>query len=355
MNRIFRNLLLISLLVPIYIIPALQQAIAEDTDTSAGTTLRWNPKVGSSYTYLLSSYGTHGEQITGRSEDFTVVANQVSSGGTEFIATGEKVPDGASLAYRFQRSLFPQSKYTVDSLGNTTTSPGQPFPLFINIPVFPKGPVSEGSVWEGGPAGIIPDTNVGPIPFTYTSKLTSIATYLGERCALIDTDYKVALPPDAKSLMPFLGLVEGDKPEEPGHGAPIGGVVKDSRANKAGILPGDIIIAAEGQKIRGWGGLKEILPLLVPEMPVKFRVLRDGKELDIEIAPEGIPLVSIAGTGGLHSTCYFSLDSGVPLKVDLTSTDLIFTLTNAQGETEERPASMHITLEFQHAAPAPAG
>jgi membrane-associated protease RseP (regulator of RpoE activity) len=165
---------------------------------------------------------------------------------------------------------------------------------------------------------------------------------------LIESDYTVALPPDAKSYMPFLGLVQGDNPEQAGTGAPIGGVVENSRANLAGVQPGDFIIAAAGQRIRGWGGLEEILPVLVPEMPVLFRVRRGDQEFDISVAPEGVPLVAISGAGGLHSTCYFSLSRGIPLKTDVTSADLVFTLTNAQGETEEKEAYIQLVMEYQH-------
>ena len=351
MHRIFRLSLQFGLLAPLFIIFAFQPATAGETGSSSDVTLRWSPKQGSTYVYRVSTTGTHGERITGRTEDFTLTVDSVADGKVQFIATGEPVPDSAPLAYRFQRALFPVSRYTIDFFGNTEAAPGQPYPLFLNIPIFPDGPVSVGSKWTGGPVGIIPDINVGPIPFSFTSTYSSVSTYLQEECVVIDTDYKVALPPDAKSLMPFLGLVEGDTPKEPGHGAPIGGVVENSRAHKADIQAGDLIVEVEGQRIRGWGGLKEILPLLVPEKPIKFRVSRAEKEFDVEIAPEGVPLVSITGVGGLHSICYFSTGKGIPLKIDLASTDLVFTLANAQGETEERPASMHITMEYQHGGP----
>jgi hypothetical protein len=335
-------------------LPAIRIASAEDS--SAGVTLRWSPKQGDKLTCNVSSTGTHDGNVLGRTENFTISVGSIAEGKIQFVATGEPVPNNAPLAYRFQRAVFPEFKYTVDPLGNTDSPVGQPFPLFINIPVLPSEPVSEGSTWSGGPIGILPDINAGPIPFTFTSKVESIAEYHGEKCAQIETDYKVALPADAKSLMPFLGLVQGDEPKVPGNGAPIGGVVKDSRANKANIQPGDVIIAAEGQRIRGWGGLKEILPLLVPDKPVKFKVRRGDQELDIEVAPEGIPLVSISAKGGLHSTCFFSLDSGIPLKIDLTSEDLTFTLTNAKGETEEKHASpLHITMDYEREGSGSAG
>jgi membrane-associated protease RseP (regulator of RpoE activity) len=124
-------------------------------------------------------------------------------------------------------------------------------------------------------------------------------------------------------------------------------VVENSPAHEAGILPGDFIIEAEGQRIRGWGGLEEIIPVLVPEKPVDFRVRRGEEELEFVITPQAIPLTAIAATGGLHSTCYFSLEKGIPLKVDLVSRDLVFTLTDASGTSEERKVELHLTEEMK--------
>jgi hypothetical protein len=328
---------------------AASRSIAQDEPL----TLRWAPKAGYSATFMVSTSGKRGENIAVQSEDFTVKVDSVDGGKAHFTVTGEPVADSSPLPFRFQRALFPEFTYTVDSMGNTEAPAGQPFPPFQDVPILPEGAVKVGETWSGGPVGILPDANVGPIPFTYTSSVMSVEIYKGERCAEIDTDYKVALAPDAKSLMPFLGFVQGDEPKQAGTGAPIGGVVKDSPANKAGIQPGDFVIAAQGQRIRGWSGLEAILPVVVPGMPVKFRVRRGTEELDIDITPEGVPLATISGVGGLHSMCYFSMDSGLPLKVDLISKDLKFTLTNGQGETQERDAEIHLVMEYQRGGAAP--
>jgi len=319
----------------------------EGATESESYLLRWSPTEGERYTYMLSTSGIRGEAIAVRSEDFTIEVVEASEGVFSLVARGEPVPDGARLGLRFQRSLFPQFAYTVDSLGSTTSSPGQPFPPFLNIPILPEREVAVGATWSGGAVAILPDANVGSIPFEFESTLSSTADFMGEECAVIETAYTVALEEKARSLMPFLGLVEGDEPEQPGTGAPIGGVVEGSRAHEAGIEPGDLIVAAEGQRIRGWGGLEEILPLLVPDMPVDFTVERGEEEFSVEVAPEGLPLAWISGAGGLRSTCYFSIARGIPMRVDLASEDLVFTLTNAEGETEERPADIHIVLEYK--------
>jgi hypothetical protein len=321
---------------------------AQETGNGSSYLLRWGPQEGGQHVYVVSVSGTKGESVAVSTEDFTIRVVEVVDGVTHFVAAGEPVPEGARLGYRFQRALFPSFPYTVDPLGRFEVRRGQPFPVVLNMPLFPEEEVAIDSEWSGGPVDILPDANVGAIPFVYTSTLASVADFRGEQAAVIETEYTVCLPEDAKSVAPFLGLVEGDPPETAGQGAPIGGVVEGSRAHEAGIQPGDFIIAAEGQRIRGWGGLEEILPFLVPEVPVEFRVLRGEEELEVEIAPEGIPVAALSATGGLHSTCFFSIQRRIPLKVDVSSRGLVFIVTDAEGESEERAADLHVVLEYQY-------
>jgi hypothetical protein len=311
-------------------------------------TLRWSPAVDSEYEYSLSISGTHNGNVTVRTEDFVVRVVDESDGAFHFDATGEPVPPSARLGYRFQRALFPTFPYTVDELGNHMVPRGQPFPPFVNIPILPEEPVEVGGTWSGGPVGILPDPNVGFVPFTYESTLDSVVDYRGQMCAVIKTDYTVALQPDTVSSVPFLGLVEGDPPEEPGQGAPVGGIVEGSPAHEAGIQPGDFIIAAQGQRIRGWAGLMEILPFLVPDVEVEFTVKRGDEELRIKFAPEAVPVANVTAVGGLTSLCYFSLDEGIPLKVEVSDQDLVFTLSAEGMEPEVRPMNIRIVLDYQY-------
>ncbi|HEX9744866.1 MAG TPA: PDZ domain-containing protein [bacterium] len=310
--------------------------------------LRWDPQDGMRYTYELSTTGTRGENIAVRAEEFVLEVMRNMDGRIDFAVSGEDVPDRARLGLRFQRAYFPSFDFSVDENGNYEVERGQPFPPFMNIPIFPDFEVGEGDIWSGGPVPVLNDANVGFIPFSYSSTLMSKAEFRGEQCVVIETEYTIDLPPDSYTVAPFLGLVEGDEPEEPGSGALIGGIVEDSRAHKAGIEPGDIITEAEGERIRGWGGLREIFPHLVPEKTVEFTIDRGGEEIKISVAPEAYPIAGITGTGGMDSTVFFSLDRRIPLKIDLVSKDLIFTLTDDDGESEERPADFHIILDYQY-------
>ncbi|MCX6646783.1 MAG: PDZ domain-containing protein [bacterium] len=334
-----------------FLILALPSTAQESSSESTSDTylLRFNPEPGAVYTYSVSTSGNRGERIAVMSENYTLTVGDEGELGFAIVAEGEDVPEGAALGYRFQRAYYPQFPYSINELGETDISYGQPFPPFINIPLLPEGEVGIGSTWSGGPVGILPDKNVGTIPFTYESTLTSVASFRGENCAVIETNYSVVMAEPVQSLRPFLGIVEGDPPEVPGDGALVGGIVNGSRAEDAGILPGDLIIAIEGERIRGWGGLEEIMPLVVPEKELELTVMRGDEELDFVIIPEGAPVADVTASGGLKSTCMFSLDRGIPLKVDLKSENLVFMLRTSEEETEEKQADIHFVWEYQYA------
>lgn len=310
--------------------------------------LRWAPQPQSRAVYMLSSRTTRGESIGVRSERLTLRARAVEDGRTEFTVTGEPSPPNAPLAYRFQRALFGVMTFTVDELGNAEIPAGQPLPPFVNVPVFPERAVREGESWSGGPVAVFQDVNVGEVPFTYTSTLKAVEIYRGQRCAVIESEYQVALPEGASSGMPFLGIVQGDETGERGQGAPVGGVIENSPAHAAGLQAGDIITKAQGERIRGWGGLEELVPVLVPGRTVEFHVRRGEVEIKVEITPERVPLATVSASGGLHSTCYFSLEKGIPLKIDLVSQDLRFVLTDAEGNSDERVADIHYVMEYEY-------
>jgi len=317
-------------------------------DEVEGYTLRYAPVDGTTYVYNLTTRGTSGESVVVNTESFTFDVVENREGSFSYTVSGEQMPENAPLGIRFQRALFPECNYIIQPDGSTYPEKVQPIPQFYNVPVFPDTPVIVGDTWSGGPVDVLPDMNVGAIPFTYVSTLTEIASFRGQQCVVIETDYSAALPDGAVSYMPFIGVVEGDQTEDQlGQGALVGGVVEDSAAREAGIEPGDLIIEAEGQKIRGWGGLEAIMPVIPPGQAVEFKVKRSDEELDIEITPVGVPLANISATGGLHSICYFSIETGIPLKIDIESIDLAFTLVNSAGESDRRSVEFSYILEYQ--------
>ncbi len=64
-------------------------------------------------------------------------------------------------------------------------------------------------------------------------------------------------------------------------GAIIAGVMRGSPADKAGIKPGDVLLAVEGKPVKDAQVMLDLIASLIPGQTAKFKVRREGKELDL--------------------------------------------------------------------------
>ena len=74
-----------------------------------------------------------------------------------------------------------------------------------------------------------------------------------------------------------------------GAGALVGGVTDDSSAAKAGIKPGDVIVAFDGKPVADSRNLKLMVGKASPGAKVEVKVMRDGKEKSFSITLREMP------------------------------------------------------------------
>jgi S1-C subfamily serine protease len=67
-------------------------------------------------------------------------------------------------------------------------------------------------------------------------------------------------------------------------GALIAGVVRNAPADKAGIKPGDILIAVEDKPIKDAQVMLEVIAAQEPGRTVNFTLRRNGKQLSLPVA-----------------------------------------------------------------------
>ena len=63
------------------------------------------------------------------------------------------------------------------------------------------------------------------------------------------------------------------------------GVAPGSPAEQAGLKAGDRIIAVMGQRIRNIEELTSLYDKMEPGKPVEFTIIREGKELKLQVTP----------------------------------------------------------------------
>ncbi len=68
-----------------------------------------------------------------------------------------------------------------------------------------------------------------------------------------------------------------------GQGALIAGVMRNSPADKAGIKPGDVLLAVGGQPVKDAQVMLDLIAALTPGMPARFTLVRTGKSQDVTV------------------------------------------------------------------------
>jgi Do/DeqQ family serine protease len=85
---------------------------------------------------------------------------------------------------------------------------------------------------------------------------------------------------EVQDMTPELAESFGVKPDE---GALIAGVMRGSPADKAGVKPGDVLLAVGGKPVKDAQVMLELIAALAPGEKTKFGLMREGKPLEVQI------------------------------------------------------------------------
>jgi Do/DeqQ family serine protease len=75
------------------------------------------------------------------------------------------------------------------------------------------------------------------------------------------------------------------------NGVLIAGVLRGGPAEKAGLKPGDILVAIEGKQVKDPNSMLNLVAALVPGKPASIRLKRDNKDLEVQVAVGKRPVV----------------------------------------------------------------
>jgi Do/DeqQ family serine protease len=68
------------------------------------------------------------------------------------------------------------------------------------------------------------------------------------------------------------------------NGVLIAGVLRGGPAEKAGLKPGDVLVAIEGRSVKDPNSMLNLVAALVPGKPASIRYTRDNKDVEVQIA-----------------------------------------------------------------------
>ena len=72
------------------------------------------------------------------------------------------------------------------------------------------------------------------------------------------------------------------------------GVLQNGPAAKAGLKPGDVIVQVGSSSVNHVSELLSAVAAVKPGTPVKFRILRKDKELELEVTPSQRPKTKLS-------------------------------------------------------------
>ena len=75
------------------------------------------------------------------------------------------------------------------------------------------------------------------------------------------------------------------------NGVIITGVLQSGPAARAGVVPGDVLLAVEGQSIQTVAELLAKVSALKPGRPARLKFLRNNQELEFAVTPAQRPRV----------------------------------------------------------------
>ena len=81
-------------------------------------------------------------------------------------------------------------------------------------------------------------------------------------------------------------------------------VLKESAAEKAGVKAGDVVVQFDGENVRSAVQLTRLVRETVAGRTVKMSIVRDGKRMDLDVAPaeaESVFDLAVAGETGCRS------------------------------------------------------
>jgi serine protease DegQ len=90
-----------------------------------------------------------------------------------------------------------------------------------------------------------------------------------------------ALVTTGKVSRGYIGVEPRDAPE--GDGSLIAGVLKNGPADRAGIQPGDVVVAVNNQPVRNMTDLMQTVAGIAPGSDASFKVVRQGKTSSVSV------------------------------------------------------------------------
>jgi hypothetical protein len=188
-----------------------------------------------------------------------------------------------------------------------------------SLPTFPSHPVSIGSQWTGSvDLGFMPNLPQVVASGICTYRLMGLTNAHGHTWAKISFGGSVEIAGEECAIRRIIGVTTRDKED-----SIVDEIMEDMPAERAGVLPGDIIVSFNGMTVRKWSDLFFAVAVSPPGEPAVMVVERNNEKRILAIIPDVAVTARVNAAGNVSGTLVFDVTQGtlVRLSIDPLTVD----------------------------------
>jgi len=335
---------------------AWQEPIWKQTGTE-GVKLQWKFALGDEVQYnerqkaTISSEGKTTEQEHSVTLQYHV--KEVSKEGTAQVILSGKNLDTKGTDSELTRFLFRSSP----NLGSFSMSPSGKMTNVSgligirSLPTFPNDSLQIGSKWINDIGILI--TPILPraiMTGRCTYQLIGLADVQGHKWAKIAFEGDLELPKQ-EAVQKVIGVKWKETPVQDVQGAIVGEVVANSPAEKAGILPGDVILSLGGMTVNTWLDLIYVVAMSSHDRPAAVIVLRDNVRKELFVEPRVASSGQIELKGRIKGMFVFDVTMGGVVRMQISPFSRRALIQTGDNTTEREVHVNSITQLVKYSKP----
>lgn len=335
---------------------AWQEPIWKQTGTE-DVKLQWKFALGDEVQYNERQKATITSEGKTTEREYAVTlqyhVKEVSKEGTAQVILSGKNLDTKGTDSESTRFLFRSSP----NLGSFSMSPSGKMTNVSgligirSLPTFPNESLKIGSKW-------INDIDILITPILPRAIMTGRCTYQlvgladgqGHKWAKIVFEGDLELPKQ-EVVQKVIGVKWKETPVQDVQGAIVGEVVANSPAEKAGILPGDVILSFGGVAVNTWLDLIYAVATSSHNRPASAIFLRDNVRKELFLKPRVASSGQIESKGSIKGMFVFDVTMGVVVRMQISPFSRR-ALIQTEDKTTEREINVNsITQLVKYSTP----
>jgi hypothetical protein len=286
--------------------------------------VQWKFSKGARATYQETQKATVSSEAKATEQEHSLTleyhVKEVSKDGTARIIINGKDLSSKGTGYELFQFLLRSSSelgsFSITPSGQMTNVEG--LIDIRSLPTFPGNPLKIGSRWTG----IVSLAFAPTLPQTIATgecdyQLIGLADINGHKWAKIAFEADVEQPKQETVIDKVIGVKWAEKPDENGQNVVVVKVVPGTPAEKAGVLPGDVIVSVGNLSIHSWSDLASAISLSSCDKLIPIIVLRNKRRKKLMVKPKAVLSGQMESKGKIKGTIVFDVTQGLLVRMQI--------------------------------------